>query len=65
MGDAHSECRHPNTKELFSDIVSKANAHGIKKGWFHWPYNYDPVWGPKACTGYSPGGADGTISSEN
>lgn len=18
--------------------------HGIKKGWFNWPFNYDPVW---------------------
>lgn len=22
----------------------KANYHGIKKGWFNWPWNFDPVW---------------------
>jgi hypothetical protein len=21
-----------------------ANYHGIKNGWFNWPFNYDPVW---------------------
>ena len=22
----------------------KANAHGIRSGWFNWPWNFDPVW---------------------
>ena len=22
----------------------KANYHGIKKGWFNWPWNFDPIW---------------------
>lgn len=22
----------------------KANAHGVRMGWFNWPYNFDPVW---------------------
>jgi hypothetical protein len=36
-----------------------AHAHGIAKGWFMWPFNFDPVWlvncdgfeeKPKVCT---------------
>lgn len=22
----------------------RANIHGVKKGWFLWPFNFDPVW---------------------
>jgi len=22
----------------------RANSHGIKRGWFNWPWNFDPVW---------------------
>jgi len=22
----------------------QANYHGIKQGWFYWPWNFDPVW---------------------
>lgn len=29
----------------------RANAHGIAKGWFNWPYNFDPVW-LEACIGF-------------
>lgn len=29
----------------------KGNEHGIKKGWFAWPTNFDPVW-LEHCRGY-------------
>jgi hypothetical protein len=29
----------------------KGNAHGIRQGWFYWPYNFDPVW-LEACKGF-------------
>jgi len=22
----------------------QANYHGIKRGWFNWPWNFDPTW---------------------
>jgi len=22
----------------------KAEPHGVRNGWFNWPYNFDPVW---------------------
>ncbi len=22
----------------------KGNPHGIRNGWFNWPYNFDPTW---------------------
>ena len=28
-----------------------ANAHGINKGWFLWPANFDPVW-LTTCKGF-------------
>jgi hypothetical protein len=27
--------------------------HGIKNGWFFWPFNFDPVW-LRACNGFTP-----------
>ena len=29
------------------------NTHGIRKGWFNWPYSYDPVW-LNSCKGETP-----------
>ena len=28
-----------------------ANPHGIQRGWFNWPYNFDPVW-LTSCDGF-------------
>ena len=44
-GDAHSSCKRnplPNVKGA---------EHGIKKGWFNFPFNFDPVW-LESCDGY-------------
>lgn len=30
----------------------KGNPHGIKKGWFIWPVNFDPVW-LENCDGFT------------
>ena len=43
-GDAHSCCKNANAK------VS-GHKHGIKNGWFFWPFNFDPVW-LVSCTGF-------------
>jgi len=29
----------------------RANAHGVEKGWFNWPVNFDPVW-LENCDGF-------------
>lgn len=29
----------------------QADAYGIQRGWFNWPYNFDPVW-LRNCDGY-------------
>ena len=29
------------------------SAHGIKEGWFNWPYNFDPTWLDN-CDGFRP-----------
>lgn len=35
--DCHSDCRN-------CDAKVKGNPHGIKNGWFRWPFNFDPTW---------------------
>lgn len=37
----------------FADLGIQGNAHGIKKGWFNWPWNFDPVW-LDSCSGFEP-----------
>jgi hypothetical protein len=32
-------------------IKVKGNNHGIKHGWFAWPFNFDPVW-LEECDGF-------------
>ncbi len=29
------------------------NPHGIKNGWFLWPFNFDPLW-LESCDGWEP-----------
>ncbi len=29
----------------------KAKPHGVKKGWFNWPWNFDPAW-LENCDGF-------------
>ena len=43
-GDTHSRCDN-----YFAEV--KANEHGIVKGWFSWPVNFDPIW-LKSCDGF-------------
>lgn len=44
-GDAHSQCIKP-------DPDMKGHPHGIKNGWFVYPYNFDPTWKLKDCANY-------------
>lgn len=45
--DAHSRCNHPDKRRL----VVIGNRHGIKNGWFNWPWNFDPTW-VEYCDGF-------------
>lgn len=44
VGSAHSGCRSPRAHV-------EADPHGMKMGWFLFPYNFDPIW-LLSCTGY-------------
>ena len=44
-GDAHSRCNNVKAKV-------EGNRHGIRSGWFRWPFNFDPVW-LISCDGFS------------
>ncbi len=41
---AHSSCTN-------QAATVTANPHGVKKGWFAHPFNFDPVW-LETCTGF-------------
>jgi len=63
-GDTHSKCIYPNNEVSVLDLFSTANqdngnlldiqaiSHGVKKGWFNWPVNFDPVWLTN-CNGFT------------
>lgn len=65
-GSCHSSCNHPEAKLDANKIIDilrgatpmpisklgvEGNAHGIRKGWFAWPVNFDPVW-LLSCNGF-------------
>lgn len=31
----------------------KGSSHGIRNGWFNWPFNFDPIW-LESCSGFTP-----------
>lgn len=41
----------PIAKETGLNI--KANPNGVQRGWFNWPWNFDPVW-LESCDGFEP-----------
>ena len=53
-GDCHTCCNHPEAKsvEAMSYLITGKSGdfnivgdpHAIKRGWFFWPLNFDPVW---------------------
>jgi len=44
-GNAHSKCNNIEAKVV-------GHHHGINKGWFIWPVNFDPTW-LISCDGFS------------
>ena len=64
IGSAHSVCCFPGTKTgmldcfmrenlILSEALNiRASSHGINKGWFMWPVNFDPVW-LRNCYGFT------------
>ena len=44
-GDCHSMCVMP-------DAHMTGNEHGIRKGWFMYPINFDPTWKTKLCDNF-------------
>ena len=72
VGDCHSKCKHPSTDEVGVKRITDAaialgiqgDPHGIIKGWFNWPYNFDPIW-LKRCNGFKrKEGLDGKEKSQ-
>jgi len=43
-GDSHSSCSNLKAKV-------EGDEHGIKSGWFFWPFNFDPRW-LLSCDGF-------------
>lgn len=50
-GNTHSSCCFDWEK---SEIQKpRGHHHGIEKGWFAFPYNYDPIWMISECKAFS------------
>jgi len=43
-GNAHIQCIAPWAPDEVLDVMRNASSHGIKHGWFYFPYVYDPIW---------------------
>ena len=51
LGMFSSVGRTPPINISSTELNIKANPHGIKKGWFNFPLNFDPVW-LENCDGF-------------
>ena len=41
----------PVISPIALELNIQGNEHGIRSGWFNWPYNFDPIWLTN-CNGY-------------
>ena len=48
VGRVSPVCNAPAARRL--DV--RGSEHGIRNGWFNWPWDFDPVW-LKSCTGWA------------
>jgi len=51
-GSAHTRCVFDWGRlapDEFVAIVEASSPHGRRRGWFTFPFNYDPIWGPSEC----------------
>ena len=53
-GDCHSRCTFDwiGNRELTMPYNTSSNPRHTGR-WFRFPYNYDPVWGPKDCAAHA------------
>ena len=51
LGILASVGRTPPIQAGIDKLGIKANYHGIKQGWFNFPWNFDPIWLEK-CSGF-------------
>jgi hypothetical protein len=54
-GDTHISCLFDWGKigRLKGLRWPAGNPHGIAKGWYNFPFNYDPMWMTEECHGFS------------
>jgi hypothetical protein len=50
---------NPKNQENAKKLNIKANAIGVRGGWFMWPVNFDPVW-LENCDGFEAKAEGGT-----
>jgi hypothetical protein len=43
-GNAHIQCVAKWTPEEIGMAMRLASPHGVKHGWFYFPFLYDPIW---------------------
>jgi hypothetical protein len=41
----------PVIGDTATELDIKGNEHGVRSGWFNWPFNFDPVW-LESCNGF-------------
>lgn len=46
-GNCHISCANP-------DPNVKGNPHGIRNGWFFYPFCFDPTWMENKCNNFTP-----------
>ena len=44
--------RNYHIKCIKPDLNMKGNQHGIRNGWFYYPFIYDPMWCLTKCNNY-------------
>jgi len=54
FGSAHSHCVFDWSKNI--ENIPTGDPHGIKNGWWGFPWNYDPVWMESQCAEFKSKG---------
>ena len=66
LGEFHGplSCLIREIVSAASDLSITADQTGMRKGWFNWPINFDPVW-LRSCSGFEPKTPNQTKNDEH
>ncbi len=59
-GDAHISCQFD-----WKGPTPQGDLHGVRNGWYYFPFNYDPTWMIEECPNFATERDESRVAKQN